>query len=308
MIGTVLLLILGGDVIAAGSGDIDQSASAAPAAAEGIGPATLAIAAVGLAVAVMIMVRGAWRLDAAPKRALIDPVIAGSAAILLFLAPSLVVSFMPPEPTTLEDHARAFGWASIARGAVIVGWAVLIAQSWARRTPESGSESGSEPVMSIGRAAGLGGLGLLATWPVVLAVGTLAGYIVMLLGGEANPVAHDTLQQLVDSPVTRWTWAVAAFAVIVAPITEEVLYRGMLQEALRSSPFGAWGAIVVTSVLFALMHVGNSAPHAVAGLFVLSLGFGWVYERSGRLVAPIVMHLGFNAGNFGLAMVMHAST
>jgi membrane protease YdiL (CAAX protease family) len=41
--------------------------------------------------------------------------------------------------------------------------------------------------------------------------------------------------------------------------------------------------------------------HALAALFVLSLGFGWVYEKTGRLEAAVTMHALFNAANVALA-------
>ena len=61
--------------------------------------------------------------------------------------------------------------------------------------------------------------------------------------------------------------------------------------------------MLIVSAFFAVMHIGNSEPHAVAALFVLSLGFGWAYERTGRLTAPIVMHMGFNAGNLAITLI-----
>ena len=41
----------------------------------------------------------------------------------------------------------------------------------------------------------------------------------------------------------------------------------------------------------------------VPPLLVLGAGFGWVYDKTGRLTAPIVMHALFNAGNLVLALL-----
>ena len=65
-------------------------------------------------------------------------------------------------------------------------------------------------------------------------------------------------------------------------------------------------AITLTSVAFVLMHMTVASPHALAPLFVLSLGLGWAYERTGRLAAPIVMHMVFNLANLALALVTTA--
>ena len=65
-----------------------------------------------------------------------------------------------------------------------------------------------------------------------------------------------------------------------------------------------WTAIIITSAAFSAMHIGSAAVYALPGLFVLSLGFGWARERTGRLAAPIVMHAAFNVGNLVLALMM----
>jgi len=52
-----------------------------------------------------------------------------------------------------------------------------------------------------------------------------------------------------------------------------------------------WPAILLTSVLFATVH-GN-VTHWPA-LFVLSLGLGYAYEKSGSLLRPLFMHAMFN--------------
>ena len=67
------------------------------------------------------------------------------------------------------------------------------------------------------------------------------------------------------------------------------LDRGIVQQLLRQLAYPPWGAIAITSGVFALMHLSVADPYAVVPLFVLSLGFGWAFERTGRLAAPIVM-------------------
>ncbi len=88
----------------------------------------------------------------------------------------------------------------------------------------------------------------------------------------------------------------------MAPLLEEVMYRGLVQQVLRQLGVRPWPAIVLTSAAFAAMHWSIASPHALVPLFVLSLGFGWAYERSGRLLAPFVMHALFNLGNLLLAL------
>lgn len=84
--------------------------------------------------------------------------------------------------------------------------------------------------------------------------------------------------------------AVFGIAVIAAPVTEELIFRGCLYGVLRKSS-GRWPAIVVSSIVFALIH--GHLP-ALPGLFLLAVGLALVYERCGSLWAPIAMHAAFN--------------
>jgi membrane protease YdiL (CAAX protease family) len=90
--------------------------------------------------------------------------------------------------------------------------------------------------------------------------------------------------------------------VIAAPVLEEVLYRGLLQDAIRRATGRPWISITVTSLVFMMMHASIADWHALPPLFVLSLGLGWAYERTGRLATPIIMHAGFNLANLAVAM------
>jgi len=52
--------------------------------------------------------------------------------------------------------------------------------------------------------------------------------------------------------------------------------------------------------------MNNTAPHALVSLLVLSLGFGWVAQRSGSLLSSITMHALFNLGNLLAARTLVA--
>ncbi len=81
-------------------------------------------------------------------------------------------------------------------------------------------------------------------------------------------------------------------AVVLAPLAEEVFFRGLLQSAIRARTRRPWAAILVASAFFALMH--TSTPHALGGLFILAVGMGYNYERTGRLYPAILIHTIFN--------------
>jgi len=133
---------------------------------------------------------------------------------------------------------------------------------------------------------------------VVFSVGAVAAWV---MGAPDENIAHDTLRQIVDSPWDGWTMLLAALVTLATPLFEELMYRGLLQRAAINSGFPRWPVIIVVSACFAMMHGGIASPHALPALFTLSLILGWVYERTGRLTAPIALHALFNAANLALA-------
>ena len=153
-----------------------------------------------------------------------------------------------------------------------------------------------------GRAV-LAGVGAyLLVWPAVATAAFASGLVVQRVTGKPpEPIAHDTLQVLVESPGDGWLILMAALVVLAIPVLEEVMYRGMLQQALVEVARSRWLAILLTSAGFTLMHWGTARWHALPALFVLSVGFGWIYEKTGRLTACVVMHILFNAVNLSLA-------
>jgi len=86
-------------------------------------------------------------------------------------------------------------------------------------------------------------------------------------------------------------------ATVGAGAVEEIIYRGFVQSGVRRIVGRPWVAIVITSVLFTLMHWGitSSGRHALAVIFVLSVGLGAAFERTKSIAVPIVVHAMFNA-------------
>ncbi|MGK5080708.1 CPBP family intramembrane glutamic endopeptidase [Janthinobacterium sp. HLX7-2] len=78
--------------------------------------------------------------------------------------------------------------------------------------------------------------------------------------------------------------------VLAAPLCEEFIFRGLLQGGLRRS-LPAWPAIAIAAALFAIVH----PPASMLPVFVLGLCAGLAYARSGALLAPMLVHAGYNA-------------
>jgi len=86
-----------------------------------------------------------------------------------------------------------------------------------------------------------------------------------------------------------------AMAVLVAPLVEETIFRGYLYPVLARS-FGIGGGVVATGVLFGLLH----APQLWGGwgqiglLMTVGIVFTYVRARTGTVLAPYLLHLGYN--------------
>lgn len=184
-----------------------------------------------------------------------------------------------------------------AAQAIVVVWYVSLLKDRRRSYHNQRLDSG--------HAVFLGILALMVIWPIVMSVGNVAGLLSeLLLKHPPQVVGHDTLKLFVSAEHDVWFWYMAALVTVFPGVMEEVMYRGLLQEVLGRLFIKRWAVIGMTSMVFVLAHVGVATPEALASLFVLSLGFGWAYEKTGRLIAPIMMHIAFNAVNLTMAVLL----
>ena len=79
-------------------------------------------------------------------------------------------------------------------------------------------------------------------------------------------------------------------AVIMAPIFEEIIFRGIMLKGMTNNGVEPWKAIVISSVLFGLIH-GN--PWQFVGATLLGCVLGLVYYKTKSLLLPMLLH-GFN--------------
>lgn len=95
----------------------------------------------------------------------------------------------------------------------------------------------------------------------------------------------------------------------VVPVTEELLFRGFLQNALRKK-LGIKASIAIASLVFALFHFSFSQGiynlELLPLLFYLSCYLGFCYERQKSLWAPIGLHALFNL--FNVVFIVQSTT
>lgn len=83
--------------------------------------------------------------------------------------------------------------------------------------------------------------------------------------------------------------------VVVAPVIEELVFRGYLFTAWRKTRLGLWGTVLLTSLIFALIHAAQYSWLILIYLFVFSIILGLAREKTGSIWTPIVLHVLNNA-------------
>lgn len=76
-------------------------------------------------------------------------------------------------------------------------------------------------------------------------------------------------------------------AIVVAPLEEEIIFRGLLYPPLHRK-VGRVLAIVITSLIWTQTHFEN-LPTSIA-IFIIGIILGWLYSRSGSLLTTIILH------------------
>jgi len=165
---------------------------------------------------------------------------------------------------------------------------------------------------------------LLTVWPLITAAIILTMFFGELIWGrEYQMQQHQQLKLITEYSQLPPRILIIVVAVVIAPLLEEMLFRGFFQTTIRSyldaQPSNAgfrlkpavggsslvarvtghrsratncWLAIAISSGLFTAIHADTGHWPA---LFVLGVCLGYAYEKSGSLFRPIFIHSLFNA-------------
>lgn len=114
-----------------------------------------------------------------------------------------------------------------------------------------------------------------------------------LLGKNVVPSFQDDIYRSAASAGAQvWLWLAV---VIVAPIGEEILFRGFLFRGWQRSSDDAWVAIGATAVLWAIVHLQYD-PLVIGEILMAGLVLGWVRWRTRSTISTILLHSLLNAG------------
>lgn len=147
------------------------------------------------------------------------------------------------------------------------------------------------------------GLGVGAVVVITVGLGVVLALLLELLGLDL-PVVQQDLREAARDPQTAPIFVVSAM--VVAPVFEELFFRGMVLPAIAKR-LGLWAGIVLSAIVFGLVHLNQAGDLLGGALLILRLVplgifFGWLYHWRGTIVVPMIVHSLFNGASVALLL------
>lgn len=145
---------------------------------------------------------------------------------------------------------------------------------------------------------GIGVVAWFISYPIVLAFNEGVSLALWHLFHQpfVEQVAVQNVRNVLTTPALFGFTALSIITIV--PLTEEFLFRALLQSWLKEKIGKPFVAIVGSSIVFAVFHYSNSHGmtniELLTSLFLLSCMLGYLYERQKSLWAPIALHSFFN--------------
>ena len=139
---------------------------------------------------------------------------------------------------------------------------------------------------------------LFGVFGVYIVVSTVAFMLMGLF------VSESTLEQAQDTGyngVAGWGSLVPVFIglIFVAPIVEELLFRGFMFRGLRKK-LAFWPSAIISSLLFAVLHLQLNVG---VNVFFMALAGCWLLEKTGSIYSSMLLHILKNLVAFSLVFV-----
>ena len=130
--------------------------------------------------------------------------------------------------------------------------------------------------------------------PVYILLG-FGSFITQLIipSKEQTPEMQEIVQTMISSNDITIRIAILFSAIIVAPIVEEIIFRGYIYPALKRYSHGLFAGFM-TSLLFAVVH---GHVEGLVPLLFLAIILTLCYEKTGSIFVPILIHALFNGIN-----------
>ncbi|GGY87164.1 hypothetical protein GCM10011613_35450 [Cellvibrio zantedeschiae] len=101
---------------------------------------------------------------------------------------------------------------------------------------------------------------------------------------------HETDSSFTQSLRGSKHFGLAITIAVIAPIIEELIFRGYLYKAWRFTRLGFVGALILISALFTVIHAGQYQWPTLLVIFCFSVLLGTAREKTGSVLVPILLH------------------
>jgi membrane protease YdiL (CAAX protease family) len=202
-----------------------------------------------------------------------------AAALILFLLLNIVVSFERTSPAHLSPN-------DLRANFLFALFVVFFIAAFLKLRGIDIEASGGFSKSSLKRVISTAIVLLVAAAPLI---GVAEGLTQAFLGGESSK--QEIVDLFTNSQTMEQRVTIIVLAVVVAPISEEFIFRFFIYGVLRRY-FGVVVALSFNALLFAAAH--THLPSA-APLFVLGACFTLAYEWSGSILVSMAMHALFNS-------------
>jgi membrane protease YdiL (CAAX protease family) len=224
-------------------------------------------------------------------------VVLGELTVPLLLSPALgaLLSPLNGEPA-LQQGLQVL---LLYLGLMLAPLTILWAQMRGRASEHMGEGEPTGGLQWHWRPFGSSALQALQVMLMLLPMVALVGWITDRIAGDqggSNPLLELVL-------TTGQPLALACFAltaVLLAPLFEETLFRGVLLPVLGQR-VGPGLAVLLSALIFAAAHL---SLNELAPLMVLGLGLGWLRLRSGRLGSCVLVHALWNGFTFANLLLL----
>jgi membrane protease YdiL (CAAX protease family) len=148
-------------------------------------------------------------------------------------------------------------------------------------------------------------------WGLASQVGVTVAAYVVVSALDAISGRDVEVPRQVDPTLTGWAVvALIVYAVIMAPLTEELVFRGLLFHAVADHR-GFWPGAFASAIPFGLIHVVSGSALDVSVLvfmmMVTGLTWAWIHWRHRNLLVNIATHAAFNAVGVVFALQLGGS-
>lgn len=211
-------------------------------------------------------------------------IVVGAMTVPMVIGFSIASSVLPNLFITVEDGERVTNMARVELLTCVILFATFMGISvWSER---------------IGAGAFAGSLKVERFWLVFAIVVSPIFWIsftslpTLIFQGNDWVYANEDVAEAMD--MRTWSISLFVYAILLAPLLEEVAYRGIGFGCLTAKGLPPVMAIAIPNIVFAISHQQYS-PMAMLVVFFGGFWFGFLRIKTGTILAPIVGHMSINA-------------